>query len=135
MTLPKYYRFCLWLTVVECAVAFTVALAQWVNLIPLWITMPDADNLTQFEKYVVSGYGFWASVWAVPNYVMLRSRDLSTVRLWAKLAGFVYLIWWIIWWEELWNGTWQWYAMIFYIPARVFQLGANFYYGYRKADA
>jgi len=128
--LPRYYRFCLWLTVIECAVAFTVALAPWWNLVPLWITMSDAKELNEYERYVTSGYGFWAGLWAVPNFVMLRCKDVSAVRLFAKLAGFIYLAWWIMWWEEVWNGTWQYYVVVTYVPARTFQMVAHLWFGF-----
>lgn len=126
---PKYYQFCLWLTIAECTAAFTVALALWVNLVPLWITLPDAVELSQYEKYVTSGYGFWAAMWAIPNYVMLKNTDISSRRLWATLAGGVYILWWVFWWEEIWNGTWQWFIVWFYVPARIYQVGANLTYG------
>ena len=42
---PKYYPFCLWLTTTECMVALTIALALWVNLMPIWIALPEAEHL------------------------------------------------------------------------------------------
>jgi len=126
---PRYYQFCLWLTIAECTAAFTVALALWINLVPLWITMPDAEHLTLFEKYMTSGYGFWASMWAIPNIVMLNNTDIAARRKWAVLAGSMYILWWIFWWGENWEGTWQRYVLAFYVPARIYQVGANLTYG------
>ncbi len=127
----KYYQAVLWLTVFECTVAFTVALALWVNLVPLWIGMPDAVELSQYEKYVTSGYGFWAAMWALPNYLIATTSDVSIRRRWAIIAGCVYLLWWCFWWVEIWNHTWRWYVVVFYVPARIFQLFGNFAYGIR----
>ena len=130
---PKYYQVCLWLTIVECAVAFTIALALWVNLMPLWIHMPDAENLSDFEKYMTSGYGFWGAMWAIPNYVMLQTTDLVARRKWALLAGCMYLLWWVFWWDQIWNGTWHWYVLVGYLPLRLFQAVANLTYALRTA--
>ena len=129
--LPKYYRFCLWVTVIECVVAFPVALTPWVNLLPAWITMPNAKDPNLFEKYMTCGYGFWAGMWAIPNYIMLRCKDMDTVRLWAKFVGLLYLLWWIMWWVQLWTFVWQWYAMVFYVPWRAYQMGANLWFGFK----
>jgi hypothetical protein len=127
---PKYYQICLWLTVIECTVAFSAALAQWVNLVPLWITMPDAKSLTLFGVFMATGYGWWSGMWAIPNYVMLKNNDVASSRLFAKLAGIMYFVWWIFWWEQIVTGAWQWYVYAFYIPARFFQMSANLTYGF-----
>jgi hypothetical protein len=127
---PRYYQICLWLTVAECTVAFSAALAQWVNLVPLWITMPDAQNLTQFEVFMATGYGWWSGIWAIPNYVMLKNKDISSSRLFAMMAGTMYFVWWFFWWEQIVTGAWQWYVYAFYIPARFYQMSANLTYGF-----
>lgn len=127
---PRYYQICLWLTVAECTVAFSAALAQWVNLVPLWITMPDAQNLTLFGVFMATGYGWWSGMWAIPNYVMIKNNDVASSRLFAKLAGIMYLVWWIFWWDQIVTGAWQWYVYAFYIPARFFQMSANLTYGF-----
>ncbi|NCF61883.1 MAG: hypothetical protein GWP58_03440 [Gammaproteobacteria bacterium] len=127
---PRYYQICLWLTVAECTVAFSAALAQWVNLVPLWITMPDAQNLTLFGVFMATGYGWWSGVWAIPNYVMLKNNDIASRRLFAKLAGIMYFVWWIFWWDQIVTGAWQWYVYAFYIPARFFQMSSHLTYGF-----
>lgn len=127
---PRYYQICLWLTIAECAVAFTIALALWVNLMPIWMTLSEARQLNLYEKYVTSGYGFWGAMWAIPNYVMLRTSDIAARRSWAVLAGCMYLLWWFFWWDQIWNGTWQWYVVVLYIPVRLYQTGANLAYGF-----
>lgn len=129
--MPGYYRICLILTIIECTVAFTIALALWVNLMPLWMTLPEAEHLNTYEKYVTSGYGFWGAMWAIPNYVMLKTADTGVLRLWARLAAGMYLLWWIFWLPQVLNGTWQWYAMLAYVPLRLYQLGAHLVYGFR----
>jgi len=129
---PRYYRVCLWLTIVECVVAFTIALAPWVNLMPIWMTLPEAAHLNRYEQIATSGYGFWGAMWAIPNVVMLRTTDLAAQRLWARLAGGMYLLWWIFWWGQIWDGTWQWYVVVGYVPLRAFQLGAHLAYGLRR---
>jgi len=130
---PRYYDICLWLTVVECIVAFTIALAQWVDLMPIWIRMPDAQHLSTFEKYMTAGYGFWGAMWAIPCYVMIGTTDWAARRRWALLSGCMYLLWWSFWWNQIWNGTWQWYVVAGYVPLRLFQLVANLAYGLRPA--
>lgn len=127
---PRYYQICLWLTVAECSVAFTVALTQWINLVPLWFAMPDAQQLTEFEVYVATGYGWWSAIWAIPNYVMLKNTDISSRRLFAVLAGTMYFAWWFFWWGQIWNDTWQWYVVWLYVPLRMYQMGANLTYGF-----
>ena len=97
--------------------------------------MPDALHLSEFEIYVATGYGFWAGLWAVPNYIMLGNTDLASVRKWALLAAGVYALWWIFWWPQIWNGTWQWYVVVLYVPIRLYQLGAHLCYGLRGAKA
>lgn len=126
---PKYYQFCLWLTITECMVALTIALALWVNLMPIWIALPEAEHLNVYEKYVTSGYGFWGAMWAIPNDVMLTVADIDSRRKWALLAGCAYALWWLFWWDQLWNGTWQWYVIVLYVPVRIYQVAANLAYG------
>ena len=130
---PRYYQVCLWLTVAECIVAFSIALALWVNLMPIWMTLPQAAQLDDYARYVTSGYGFWGAAWAIPNFVMLRSNDPDTLRLWARLAAGLYALWWFFWWEQIWNGTWHGYVLVAYLPLRAFQLGANLRYGFLPA--
>jgi hypothetical protein len=132
---PKYYQTVIWLTIIECTLAFTLALSLWVNLVPIWMAMPDAEHLTQFEKYITSGYGFWGAVWALPNYIMLKNTDIAATKKWATMAGLVYIVWWVFWWGEIWNGTWQWYVVWIYVPLRIYQVCANIYYGLVDAKA
>ncbi len=132
---PRYYQVCLWLTVVECCVAFSIALALWVNLMPIWIRMPDAQNLSQFEKYMTAGYGFWGAMWAIPNYVMLGTTDMLARRKFALLAGGMYALWWFFWWEQIGNGTWHGYVLVGYLPLRFYQLLAHLHYGLRPVSA
>src|ERR1700687_2659969 len=126
---PKYYQICLWLTITECIVAFTIALAPWVNLMPIWMALPEAEHLNLYEKYVTSGYGFWGAMWAIPNYVMLKTPDIDSRRKWALLAACAYALWWLLWWDQIWNGTWQWYVVVLYVPLRFYQVAANLTYG------
>jgi hypothetical protein len=125
IVLPRYYRICLRLSVFECCVAFTIALAQWVNLMPIWIARPDAQQLSDFERYMTAGYGFWGAAWAIPCYLMLGCTDRATLLRWAWLAAGLYALWWVFWWHQIWNGTWQWYVLVGYLPLRAFQLGAR----------
>jgi len=98
---PRHYELCLRLTVAECAVAFSIALVQWVNLMPLWIAMPDAQQLSRFTAYMTTGYGFWGSMWAIPCLVMLKTSDVDTLRRFARLSGAMYLLWWAFWWGQM----------------------------------
>jgi len=135
IVLPRYYRICLRLSVFECCVALTIALAQWVNLMPIWIAMPDAQQLSDFERYMTAGYGFWGAAWAIPCYLMLGCTDRATLLRWAWLAAGLYALWWVFWWHQIWNGTWQWYVLVGYLPLRAFQLGAHLYFGLRPPAA
>ncbi|MBK6850244.1 MAG: hypothetical protein IPG93_01210 [Burkholderiales bacterium] len=133
MPLPRYYLWCLRLTVAECVVAFTIALVQWVNLMPLWIAMPDAQQLTPFEVRMITGYGFWGAMWAIPNVVMLACREAATLRRFALLSALMVALWWVFWWGQMWNGTWHTWVLVGYLPLRAFQLGAHAVYARRGA--
>lgn len=128
---PRHYDLCLRLTVAECAVAFTIALAQWVNLMPLWIAMPDAQQLSRFTGYMTTGYGFWGAMWAIPCWVMLKCHDTDTLRRFARLSGAMYLLWWVFWWGQMWNHTWHTWVLVGYLPLRAFQAASHLSYGFR----
>ncbi|MCU0919068.1 MAG: hypothetical protein MUF16_01830 [Burkholderiaceae bacterium] len=129
---PRYYRICLQLTVAECAVAFTIALTQWVNLMPLWIAMPDAQQISRFTGYMTTGYGFWGAMWALPVIVMLRCPHAPTLRRFARLSALAYALWWVFWWGQMWNHTWHTWVLVGYLPLRAFQLAAHAAYGWRR---
>ncbi len=110
---PRYYQICLVLTIIECVIAFTIALSLWVNLMPIWVTLPEAEHLNVYEQYVTSGYGFWGAMWAIPNYVMLKTTDDGARRKWgAARWGVCICSGGSSGRDQIWSGSWQWYVVL-----------------------
>lgn len=135
MLLPHYYRWCLRLTVLECAVALTIALTPWLNLLPWWLAMPEAQQVSPLAGYMAGGYGFWGAAWALPCWVMLHTADAAALRRFARLAGGLYGLWWLAWWGQMWNHTWHTWVLLAYLPLRAFQFGAHARFGWSRQPA
>ena len=129
---PRYYDLCLRLTVFECAVAATIALTQWVNLMPLWIETPEARAISRFTAYMTTGYGFWGAAWALPSWAMLRCTDAATLRLFARGSAVLYATWWAFWWGQIWDHTWHTWVLAAYLPLRAFQTVAHAAFGFGR---
>lgn len=121
----RSHDLCLKLTIAECAVAFTIALTQWVNLMPLWLAAPEARQWSQLAGYMTTGYGFWGAAWALPCWVMLHCADAASVRRFAQLSAVMLVLWWVFWWGQMWDGTWHTWVLVLYLPLRAFQLWAH----------
>jgi hypothetical protein len=97
----------------------------------IWVNpTPSADHSTFFTGHMTMGYGFWAFAWAIAAYTVSQSRETHVRRLFARLAGVAYGLWWILWMESLRNQTWRWYVGILYGLVRGMQLVGYNYYGF-----
>jgi hypothetical protein len=128
--LPASYRLCLRITVLECIVAFSIALTPWVNLMPVWIALPDAGQPSAYTAAMTQGYGFWGAMWAIPSALMLGCTEVATLRRFARLAAALYLLWWGMWWGQMWNGTWHAWVLAAYLPLRAWQALAHLHLGW-----
>lgn len=128
--MPRYYRVLLQLSVVESLGAITIAIATFVNLMPLWMTLPDAADLDDYGRYVTTGFGLWGTAWAIPCLVMLGTSDDAARRRFGRLAGVFYLAWWVLFWEQVVTGAWQPYVVAIYVPLRAYQALGHTVYGW-----
>lgn len=123
-------RWLLWVTVVECIGVLAIAVTTFVNLMPMWMATPEAAELTDYARYVTTGYGLWGAGWAIPSYVMLTTTDDDARRRFARLTGAFYLLWWVLFWEQCWNHTWHHWVIALYLPLRAWQLVGHLAYGF-----
>ncbi len=118
------------LTVLDSVAAVSAVGVHYFNLLPLWLNPAEAANPSLFTKDMAMGYGFWATSWAVPNYILMNSTDKGARKTFAKWSSLIYLCWWIFFARTLNDGTWKNYILLAYLPVRFIQVLGNFYFGF-----